>query len=67
MCLVFPGIAVRTADEAARRAAALPAEAAQALEDCDGANLAALAPELLRVLELPLPALQEIARSSAAR
>jgi len=83
MRLVFPDIAARTADEAAQTAAALPAEAAQALEDCDGENLAALvlvsgheegqrsrlidfdpvramAPELLQVLELILPVLQEI-------
>jgi hypothetical protein len=42
MCLSFPGIVARTAEEAATLAAAMPSSAAEALEDCDGENLAAL-------------------------
>ena len=42
MRLFFPGIVARTAEEAARLAAEMPSDAAQALEDCDGENLAAL-------------------------
>ena len=42
MRLFFPGIAARTAEESARLAAERPSDAAQAREDCDGENLAAL-------------------------
>src|SRR5713101_605553 len=42
MRLFFPGIVARTAEEAATLAAEMPADAAEALEDCDGENLAAL-------------------------
>jgi|RhiMetdeSRZDD1v2_1073273.scaffolds.fasta_scaffold56559_5 hypothetical protein len=42
MRLFFPGIVARTAEEAARLAAKMPSGAAEALEDCDGENLAAL-------------------------
>lgn len=42
MRLFFPGIVAQTAEEAARIAAEMPSDAAQALEDCDGENLAAL-------------------------
>jgi hypothetical protein len=42
MCLFFPGIVARTAEEAATFAAAMPSSAAEAPEDCDGENLAAL-------------------------
>lgn len=42
MRLSFPGIVASTAAEAARLAAEMPAEAAEALEDCDGTNFAAL-------------------------
>jgi len=42
MRLFFPDIVASTAEEAARRAAEMPSDAAQALEDCDGKNLAAL-------------------------
>src|SRR5215475_12298743 len=42
MRLFFPGIIASTAEEAATRAAELPSVAAEALEDCDGENLAAL-------------------------
>ena len=83
MRLFFPGIVATTAEEAATLAADLPSGAAQALEDCDGENLAALvgvigredckqnwmidfdsvraiAPDLLTVLALALPILQEV-------
>ena len=42
MRLFFPGIVAGTAEEAARLAAEMPSDAAEALEDCDGENLAAL-------------------------
>jgi hypothetical protein len=42
MRLFFPGVVARTVAEAATRAAEMPSEAAKALEDCDGENLAAL-------------------------
>jgi len=42
MRLLFPGIVARTAEEAATLAAEMPSGAAEALEDCDGENLAAL-------------------------
>jgi len=42
MRLFFPGIIASTVEEAATRAAELPSVAAEALEDCDGENLAAL-------------------------
>jgi len=42
MRLFFPGIVASTAEEAATRAAEMPSVAAEALEDCDGENLAAL-------------------------
>ena len=42
MRLFFPGIVASTAEEAATRAAEMPSGAAEALDDCDGANLAAL-------------------------
>ena len=42
MRLFFPGIVARTAEEAATLAAEMPSGAAEALEDCDGENLAAL-------------------------
>ena len=42
MRLFFPGIVASTAEEAARLAAEMPSSAAEALEDCDGENLAAL-------------------------
>jgi len=42
MRLFFPGIVASTAEEAATRAAEMPSGAAEALEDCDGENLAAL-------------------------
>ena len=42
MRLLFPGIVARTAVEAATLAAEMPSGAAEALEDCDGENLAAL-------------------------
>jgi hypothetical protein len=42
MRLFFPGIVARTAEEAATLAAAMPSGVAEALEDCDGENLAAL-------------------------
>ena len=42
MRLFFPGIVASTAEEAARLAAKMPSSAAEALEDCDGENLAAL-------------------------
>jgi hypothetical protein len=42
MCLFFPGIVASTAEEAARLAAEMPSGAAQAIDDCDGENLAAL-------------------------
>jgi hypothetical protein len=42
MRLFFPGIIASTAEEAARLAAEMPSGAAEALEDCDGENLAAL-------------------------
>jgi hypothetical protein len=83
MRLFFPGIVASTAEEAATLAAEMPSEAAQALEDCDGENLAALvgvigredgqqsrmidfdpvraiAPDMLTVLALALPILQEV-------
>ena len=86
MRLFFPGIVASTAEEAATLAAEMPSEAAQALEDCDGENLAALvgvigredgqqsrmidfdpvralAPDLLTVLALALPVLQEVVRT----
>jgi len=42
MRLFFPGIVASTAEEAATLAADMSSCAAEALEDCDGANLAAL-------------------------
>ena len=86
MRLFFPGIVASTAEEAARLAAEMPSGAAQALDDCDGENLAALvgvsgredgkqnwmidfdpvraiAPDLLTVLALALPVLQEVVRA----
>jgi hypothetical protein len=42
MRLSFPGMVANTAEEAARLAAEMPSSAAEALEDCDGENLAAL-------------------------
>jgi len=42
MRLFFPSIIASTAEQAARLAADMPSGAAEALEDCDGANLAAL-------------------------
>jgi len=86
MRLFFPGIVARTAEEAATLAADLPSGAAEALEDCQGENLAALvgvvgsddskqnrmidfdpvraiAPDLLTVLTLALPILQEAVRA----
>jgi hypothetical protein len=42
MRLFFPGTVASTAEEAARLAAEMPSGAAQALDDCDGENLAAL-------------------------
>ena len=83
MRLSFPGMVANTAEEAARLAAEMPSEAARALEDCDGENLAALvgvigredcqqsrmidfdpvraiAPDILTVLALALPILQEV-------
>src|SRR5215831_4658117 len=42
MRLFFPGVVARTVEEAATRAAEMPSDAAKALEDCDGENLAAL-------------------------
>jgi hypothetical protein len=42
MRLFFPGIVARTAEEAATLAAEMPSGAAEALEECDGKNLAAL-------------------------
>ena len=86
MRLFFPGIVASTAEEAATLAAEMPSDAARALEDCDGANLAALvgvigredcqqnwmidfdpvraiAPDLLTVLALALPILQEVVRA----
>lgn len=42
LCLFLPNIVARTAEEAATFAAAMPSSAAEALEDCDGENLAAL-------------------------
>jgi hypothetical protein len=86
MRLFFPGIVASTAAEAATRAAEMPSGAAEALDDCDGANFAALvgvighedckqnwmidfnpvraiAPELLTVLTLALPILQEVVRA----
>jgi Rad3-related DNA helicase len=42
MRLFFPGIVARTAEEAATLAAEMPSGVAEALEDCDGENLAAL-------------------------
>jgi len=86
MRLFFPGIVASTAEEAATIAADMPSGAAEALEDCDGENLAALvgvvgredckqnwmidfdpvraiAPDLLTVLGLALPILQEVLRT----
>jgi hypothetical protein len=86
MRLFFPGIVASTAEEAATIAADMPSGAAEALEDCDGENLAALvgvvgredckqnwmidfdpvraiAPDLLTVLGLALPILQEVVRT----
>jgi hypothetical protein len=42
MRLFFPRIVARTAEEAAILAAEMPSDAAEALDDCDGENLAAL-------------------------
>ena len=42
MRLFFPRIVASTAAEAATRAAEMPSGAAEALDDCDRANLAAL-------------------------
>ena len=86
MRLFFPGIVASTAEESATIAADMPSGAAEALEDCDGENLAALvgvvgredckqnwmidfdpvraiAPDLLTVLGLALPILQEVVRT----
>ena len=43
MCLFVPGIVARTAEEATTLAAEKPSGMAEALEDCAGENLAALA------------------------
>ena len=43
MCLFFPGIVARTAEETTTFATEKPSGMAEALEDCDGDNPAALA------------------------